>query len=169
MITSDLYTPTDIKKVRELLLAEQDGKDKLTGIPIPLKSQVLDHAHDEQQFVRGVLHRNCNSALGRIENLWTRELSWWYPGTLSQFLRQAADYLELEVDKRYRHSNWQKKIKTNFNKLSARQQNDVLAHFGSQLGSNPKQRKELFRSLVMQRELGYNKILSVIKDIQNEG
>lgn len=168
MTTSDLYTPTDIKKVRELLLVEQDGKDKLTGIPIPLKSQVLDHAHDEQQFVRGVLHRNCNSALGRIENLWTRELSWWYPGTLSQFLRQAADYLELEVDKRYRHVNWQKKVKVAFNKLSAKQQNDVLQYFGSQPGSNPKQRKELFRVLVMNRELGYDKLLSTIKEFKYE-
>lgn len=168
MITSDLYTTSDVKKVRELLLIEQDGKDKVTGIPIPIKSQVLDHVHDEQQLVRGVLHRQVNAYIGKLENNFVRMMGWWYPGSISQLLRQAADYLELEADTRYRHPNWQKKLKVEFNKLTASQQNEVLELLGSIKGTNPKTRKDLFSKLVMKRSLGYHSILSAIKDSKNE-
>ena len=52
------------------LLKEQDGLCPLCGKPIDLripKEMVLDHDHTTGQ-VRGVLHRSCNSAEGRVAN-----------------------------------------------------------------------------------------------------
>ena len=167
-MTIDLYTQADIKRVREELLKEQNNKDILTGLDIPSGKQVCDHAHDSDNYVRGVIHRNTNSALGRIENVWTRDLSWWYDKDLPTFLRQCSDYLERKKDTRYRHNSWIRTVKVQFNKLSASQQNEVLKTLGSITGSNPKTRKELFAKVVMDRSLGYDVILSTIKDIKNE-
>ncbi len=65
-MTEDLYSVSDVKRVRELLLKEQGGLDLLTKLEIPCKMAVLDHKHDINQFVRGVLHRQCNVVLGKI-------------------------------------------------------------------------------------------------------
>ena len=152
---------------RELLIKEQQGKDLLTGLDLPEKGIALDHRHDEEMFIRGVLHRNCNSALGRIENIWTRELKWWYPLQLSDFLRQAADYLELPVDSRFRHNSFLKYLKTQFNKLNAKQQNLVLEELGSSVGKNPAERKEKFAKVTLDRDIGYAKIKDVINSIKD--
>ena len=117
-MTTNLYTSKDVQKVRDQLTKEQDNLDRLTSLPIPDKQHVLDHNH-ETQYVRGVLHRQVNAALGKIENIWKRYLSTWYPGDLQMFLRQSAQYLELPDDKRWYHPAWIKKIKTEFNKLNA--------------------------------------------------
>lgn len=167
-MTEDLYTTKDTTRIRELLLEEQQGLDLLTGLEIPKGKSVLDHQHFDELFVRGVLHRNCNSALGRIENTFTRDLSWWYPYSLSEFLRQAATYLEREPDTRYRHNSFQKKLKTMFNALSASHQNKVLELLGSETGSNPKTRKELFSKLVLTRSLGYEIISNVINQVKEK-
>ena len=52
------------------LLKEQDGKCPLCGKPIDVTIKgeaVLDHDHDTGQ-VRGVLHRSCNAAEGKVAN-----------------------------------------------------------------------------------------------------
>lgn len=171
MSTEDLYTAKDTTRIRELLLKEQEGLDLLTGLPIPEKQAVTDHKHDSEQFVRGVLHRQSNASLGKLEGIWTRYLSYWYPYDLPTFLRQAADYIEKfdkEPDTRYRHPNWQKKVKTEFNKLNATQQNQVLVALGSTEGSNPSKRKELFAKIVLTRGIGYDTIRNVINDVKEK-
>lgn len=145
----------------------QNGIDPITKEPFK-ETVAQDHCHITQHC-RAALNRNSNAFEGLVTNAYTRCLKWLTDVPLPELLRNLAEYLEVDYSNNPYHTGWMKRIKTNFNKLSARQQNDVLVHFGSQLGSNPKQRKELFRNLVMQRELGYDKILSVIKDIQNEG
>ena len=72
-----LYTTKDVQKVREQLYREQEGIDPITKLPIPDKQKVLDHGHSNH-YVRAVLHRQTNAVLGKIENLWTRYLSWWF-------------------------------------------------------------------------------------------
>jgi len=165
----DLYTVKDVQRVRELLLKEQHNLDLITHLLIPPKQACLDHRHDSEQLVRGVLHRQSNAVLGKLEGVWTRYLSYWYPHDLPTFLRQSADYLEdteRNPDKRYRHPNWIKKVKTFYNSLNAKQQNQVLAKLNSPEGSNPAKRKELFSKVILQRELGYDKIQSVIQQVK---
>ena len=162
-MTIDLYTPNDVKKVRLQLIEEQEGKCLLTGVPITASDSHCDHAHDSEQLVRGALHRHSNLTLGKLEGLWLRYLSFWYPHDLPTFLRQAAEYLEREKDTRWRHLGWMRKIQTLYNSLNATQKTKVLKDLGCTVScSNDTARKKEFAKLLKQKDLGYNKIKAVI-------
>lgn len=170
-MTTDLYNTKDTTRIRELLLKEQEGLDLLTGLPIPEKQAVTDHKHDSEQFVRGVLHRQSNASLGKLEGIWTRYLSYWYPYDLPTFLRQSADYIEKfdkEPDTRYRHPNWQKKVRTLFNSLNSSQMKQVLKHFNKPEGNNLAERKKLFNEIVLDRNCGYDIIRNVINQVKEK-
>jgi len=159
--TQDLYTTTDVKKVREALIKEQRGiclvsKENLV-------KPCLDHAHDDSQLVRGVLSHGCNIFLGTLENAYKRRISWWCKIPLPELLRNVADYLEKPEDTRYRHTGWLKKVQTEFNKLSASEQNEVLKVLSDKTGKNPKERKELFRKIILTREHTFDSILKVLQ------
>jgi len=163
MITTHLYNPTDTKVVRKCLLSEQSSKDALTGFKLEDKDAVLDHNH-ETQFVRGVLHRQANVLLGKIENAFIRYMKWWYPGTLQDFLRKAADYLDKGDDRRYTHPGWIRASQVEFNKLKEGNKKEVLAALGMPTGSNPAERKESFKKALLTRQHTFDKILGVIHD-----
>jgi Recombination endonuclease VII len=168
MMTQDLYTPDDIKKVRQVLLKEQNNKCLLTGIPITMSDSHCDHAHDSEQLVRGALHRHANLTLGKLEGLWLRYLSFWYPHDLPTFLRQAACYLERPKDTRWRHNGWLKKLQTKFNALTTKQRATVLELLGCTVScSNDTQRKKEFAKLLKDRSLGYNRILAAIESAKS--
>jgi len=57
----------EIAPLRAKLLIEQDHCCRLCGDPIDSEEAVLDHDH-RSGLLRGVLHRGCNSLLGKIEN-----------------------------------------------------------------------------------------------------
>jgi hypothetical protein len=162
--TKDLYTTKDVQQVREQLLIEQDGYDKLTFSKILPKQACLDHNHDTL-LVRGVLNRQANAALGKLEGVYTRYLSYWYTGTLSNFLRQAAEYLERPDDTRWRHPHFLKKLKTAFNKLPEGEKSKALKNLGYEDGKNSKERKEIFSKVILDRSLGYEKINNILKGV----
>ena len=163
-MTIDLFNPAEVKKVRQQLIKEQNSKCLLTGLPITLADSHTDHAHDNEQLVRGALHRHANLTLGKLEGLWLRYLSFWYPNDLSTFLRQAADYLDRPKDKRWRHPGWQRKVQIAFNKLTVKQKDNVLNLLGCKVRcTNDTQRKLQFSKLTKDRNLGYNTILAVIE------
>lgn len=163
--TKSLYNTKDIADVRQVLTQEQKGLDKLTGLPIEPKQHCLDHCHSTMR-VRGVLARQSNAALGKLERVFTRYLSYWYPHDLQTFLRASADYLDLEQDKRWYHSAWQKKIFTLFNKLPTKQQDTVLQYFNQPKGNNSVQRKESFKKIIADKSLGYDTIRNVILQVK---
>ena len=160
-----LYTANDVKKVREKLYKEQGGIDLITGLEIPDKQAVLDHCHDSQ-YVRAVLHRQTNAVLGKIENLEMRYLSWWFDGTLSDFLRGCADYLDKEHEQKYLHPAFIKKLQIQFNKLNEKQKQDVLRELGEEIGCNGKERKVLFRKCILKKKHTMQEILDIIKEKQ---
>lgn len=160
-MTQHLYTTKDVQAVREKLLREQNGLDLVTNLPIPPKQGVLDHDH-KTQFVRGVLHRQTNAVLGKLENAYIRYIAWWYEGTLSDFLRGCADYLDREQPQNYIHPAFVKFLQVQFNKLSEPQKKKVLAHFGSDEGTNGKQRKALFQKVILRKENTMQEFLEVI-------
>lgn len=165
--TEDLYTASDIKRVREFLLAEQNNKCAALGIPIkPDRTPVLDHRHDDEQLVRGVLEREVNAFTGVIENAHKRYLRYWLPTPLPDVLRSVASYLERSEgipDRRFRHNHWIKKLQTKFNALSSKQQDRVLLQLGPGPGKNLEDRKAKFAKVVLDRSLGYDTISQVIK------
>ena len=160
-LSKHLYTTKDVQKVREQLYEEQGGIDPITGLIIPEKQKVLDHDHSTQ-YVRAVLHRQTNAVLGKIENLWTRYLSYWYTGTLSDFLRGCADYIEKEHPRNYLHPNFIKKLQINFNKLNEKQKQLVLLSLGEDTGANAAQRKVLFKKFILKRTHSMEDILQTI-------
>lgn len=167
-MTTDLFTPSDVAKVRSLLLREQDGKCAALGIIIPKdRTAVLDHDHFvDDQFVRGVLEREANAFLGQIENAHRRFLSYWLPTPLPVVLRALATYLERSSctpDLRWRHPAWRSKLKTKFNKLKTTEQDKVLTDLGCvKRCTNATLRKKEFEKLLKDRTLGYIKILTVL-------
>lgn len=156
-----LYNPADTKQVRTKLLAEQGGLDLVTGLPIPVGQTVLDHSH-ETQFVRGVLHRQINVFLGKIENSYTRYVAWWYEGDLPTLLRQYADYLERGDNENYVHPGWLKASQVQFNKLPEASKKAVLAALSSETGANAAERKKLFQKALLTRNWTYEGVLSII-------
>jgi hypothetical protein len=167
-MTIDLYNTADVKKVRELLTKEQDNKCAVTGLEIPVKQHVLDHAHDETQLVRGVLHRQVNAFAGKAENAFTRLIAWWYPNDLPTLLRECADYLEKEPDTRYRHNGWIKKVNTEFNKLKEAQKDAVLISLGQTAGKNGVERKKLFQRILLTRTHSYDTIRNTINNAKEQ-
>lgn len=165
-MTEDLHTTADVARVRELLLKEQKGLDLLTGLPIPPKQAVLDHDHSTQ-YVRGVLHRQSNAVLGKIENLWVRYLSYWYNGTLSEFLRKTADYIERAPDTRYVHPGWKKRVQTDFNSCNEGQKKSVLQYLEQPQGENATIRKKLFTAAINSKKYTFALISTIIKGIKH--
>ena len=165
-MTTDLYNTNDVKKVREQLTKEQKNKCAVTGLDIPAKQHVLDHAHDDTQFVRGVLHRQVNAFAGKAENAYVRLIAWWYPNDLPTLLRECADYLEKEPDGRYRHNGWIKKINTEFNKLKEVQKDTVLKSLDQPSGKNATERKKLFQKALLTKNFSYDTIRSLILQVK---
>lgn len=157
----DLYTTNDIKRIREVLLKEQDGFCAVTGLKIPDKQAVTDHAHDDEQLVRGILHRQINAWIGKAENAHTRLIKWWYPHDLPTLMRLCADYLE-RGHTHYRHSNWIKKIQTMFNTLPEASKKAILSTLGQEQGGNSTQRKALFRKAIMSRKYTFDYLKDLI-------
>lgn len=165
--TVDLFTPKDVLEVRRILYKEQNGLDKLTKLPVEFKDTHTDHSHDDEQLVRGVLFKQTNMVLGKIENLQARYL-YWFDGSLSEFLRLCADYLDQEKDTRFRHPGWIKKVNTLFRKLNAANQNIALEQLGSHKGANPRQRLDLFSKVIQKKSHGFYSIRFVLDNLLKE-
>lgn len=167
-MTVDLYTATDVAKVRELLLREQGGKCAILSIPIKgsNRTPVLDHKHDDEQLVRAVLERETNAFVGVIENAYKRFLGYWLTLPLPEVLNRTAAYLERfegTPDRRYRHPHWQKKLQTKFNALTSKQKDYVLSELGHlSKCKNDTERKKVFTKVLKIKDLGYNTILACI-------
>ena len=160
-----LYTPAEVKEVRLALLKEQNGLDALTGLQLAVSDSVCDHDH-KTQFVRGILHRQSNALLGKIENLYNRYLSWWYCGTLADFLRKTADYLDKKHPEEYVHPAWLKRVTIDFKGLTAAQQTKVLQELCGKSGSNSTERLKIFKAVTLDRSLHYVTIRTTITNVK---
>lgn len=156
-----LFTVQEVKEIREQLLEEQSGKDAITGLEIPQGKAVLDHCH-QSQYVRGVLHRQSNAMLGKMENNFVRYMKYWYPKSLQEFLREMADYVEQEQDNRYLHPGWIAKSKTEFNKLSEKNKDALLQFMNLPTGKNSSERKEIFKDAILSRKVTFNDVLKAL-------
>jgi hypothetical protein len=161
-MTIDLYTATDVKKTREKLLQSQKGLCRITEEPVV--KPCLDHAHDSNCLVRGVLSHGINIFVGQIENAYRRRVAWWCSIPLPALLRRIAEYLE-NPDKEasgYRHVSWMKRLQIDFNKLPEASKRSVLSSLGSPEGSNGAERKKLFQRVLKSKEHTFEHMQEVI-------
>lgn len=87
---------SEVKNVRATLAAHQGGRCALCQLPLGTKpplDPVLDHDH-ATGACRGVLHRGCNSGLGKVENAAAR---YGYARHLIQFAHGLGRYLQLHT------------------------------------------------------------------------
>ena len=164
--TIQLYTSEDVKAVRKMLYVEQKQTDRLTKLALPEAKAVLDHNH-KTQYVRGVIDRHCNVALGKIENLWSRYVSWWYQGSMADFLRLCADYMDTADDHRYRHPGAVVKLKSEFAKLTEKEKTVVLTSLGLEDGAREKERNSIFSKYTKSQEYDYKTALDLITESKN--
>jgi hypothetical protein len=121
--------PNEIKKFREEIYKKQNFKCDVLNIDIEQGKQVLDHIHSEHKYypetgyVRGVIHRDINVLLGKIENQWNRtpkELKEKFE--LDEILILLANYIKKHKykDEKYIHPREYKEpkiMKSKYNKL----------------------------------------------------
>lgn len=80
-----------VKEYRELTLKQQNNKCALCGLDLELKDTVLDHNH-KTGYIRGALHRFCNTYLGALENNIARNKI--TPNQLSGIMQNAISYMQ---------------------------------------------------------------------------
>lgn len=165
-MTESLYTPTEVKKIRDKLAKEQNNIDPILKEPFK-ETIACDHDHTTQH-VRAALNRNCNAFEGLVFNAHKRCLGWLTDKPLPVILRNLADYLEQDYSHNPYHPGWLKRVKTLFNQLSEKQKDKVLSDLGYEKGVNSKQRKEIFAKLVLDRKLGYDTIREAIQSAKEE-
>lgn len=156
-----LYTAKEVKAFKEEQIAKQNDIDPILGEEFPKGTICMDHDHSSQHC-RAALHLQTNAFEGKIMNAYTRCLKWLTDVPLPQLLRNLATYLEQDYSSNPYHPNWTKSVKTSFAKLSSKQQNFVLESLCNEIRGNPKERKELFAEIVLDRSLGYARIVAVI-------
>lgn len=159
-----LYTAAEIKAFKEEQIKKQNGIDPITREPFK-EVAVMDHSHSSQHC-RGALNRNSNAWEGLVQNAYTRCLKWLTDVPLPQLLRNLAEYYEKDYSGNPYHNSWMKRVKTDFNKLNSKQMKLVLEYFGKSDGKNLTERKKIFAEIVLQRELGYDTIRSVINKVK---
>ncbi len=158
----DLYTQSEIKEEKTRLYLKQKGIDPIFQEAIALKDSVCDHDHSSQHC-RAALHRQTNAFEGLVFNAYKRCLAWVTDKPLPDILRNLATYLEQDYSENALHNGWMKACKVAFNRLNAKQMDSVLTALGRSAGKNLAERKKIFASLVLDRNLGYNSIKKQIE------
>lgn len=126
----------DVLPLKEKLWIKNDKKCPLLQIEVPLEKLTLDHIHklqseepsDQKGTIRNSIEFRANAMEGKITNNWKRYFgadTSKHPISLSNFLRNLADYLDAgaycENDTYYIHPSEKPKepkvSKSNYNKL----------------------------------------------------
>ena len=99
----------EIKPFRESQLVKQNNCCALCEDTVDPSEAVLDHDH-KSGLLRGVLHRGCNSLLGKIENNMPRSRV--DLGRLSKFSENLIKYLTADSISDLVHPTYKLKEKT---------------------------------------------------------
>jgi len=161
-----LFTPSEVKEERKRLFKLQNEIDPILKKKIDFKDSVCDHDHNTQ-YCRATLHRQTNAFEGLVFNAYVRCLKWVSDETLSNILRNLADYLEKDYSNNAIHPGHIKKICTMFNSLTEKQKETILQSM-HETGSNSKQRKEIFKKLVLSRLYSYEFLKESILNLKEQ-
>ena len=161
-MTEHLYTPADVKRVKDRLAKEQGGIDPILKEPFK-ETQVCDHDHTTQH-VRAALNRNTNAFEGKVFNAWVRCLKWLSDKPLPEILRNLAEYYEKDYSNNPLHPGFLKRLCTDYASLNEQGKKEVLHLLGQPQGNNATERRKLFRSALMTRKFSYEHVKTMIQE-----
>ncbi len=137
----------DIKKLRDKYLKEQEGIDPITLLDI--QNPALDHDHSST-FIRGVLDRDSNQVLGKIESSIKR----WLNGVqipIYDLLRRFADYLENNKStEQIIHPKSVSLLVKRFNRMKSEDQDFILTEHGLDINGTKIEKTKRYRKYLMQ-------------------
>jgi hypothetical protein len=115
---------------------------------------VVDHSHDTGK-IRGVLHRQSNVLLGKIENAWKRYVQKSSAVQLPEALRNMADYLE-KNDLDLLHPYGATQLSKKFKIKKMHEQEKILLDLGLHKSDitdlNSEERTKLFRKKITENK-----------------
>lgn len=161
-MTEHLYTPADVKRVKDRLAKEQNGIDPILKEPFK-ETLVCDHDHTTQH-VRAALNRNSNAFEGKVWNAYIRCLKWLSDKPLSEILRNLADYYEQDYSHNPLHPGFLKRLCTDFASLNEAGKKEVLHLMHQPQGSNATERKALFRKALLSKKFTFFEVKELIEE-----
>lgn len=161
-MTEHLYTPSDVKRVKDRLAKEQKGIDPILKEPFK-ETLVCDHDH-ATQHVRAALNRNSNAFEGKVWNAYIRCLKWLTDKPLSEILRNLADYYEQDYSHNPLHPGFLKRLCTDFASLNEAGKKEVLHLMHQPQGSNATERKALFRKALLSKKFTFFEVKELIEE-----
>jgi hypothetical protein len=146
-----LKNPQEAAKYRNALLTQQNNIDPITKELIT--DAVLDHQHFGDQLCRAVLDRTVNSFEGKVQNSYNRYIKHLTSRTLSEILRNLADYLEQDYTANAIHHTAIDTDVRAFKSLSAEKQKEILEGISVQPKSNSVERSKQARKAIREGTL----------------
>lgn len=137
--------PTDLKQWR------RDNKPDfcpLLGVRLSQEDAVVDHDH-KTGHVRGVVHRQANALMGKIENYYLRFMAKMDVGDLRVVLNRIVEWIEDDYEHMPLHPNGAKKLVNQFRARKAADQITFLETVGLEPAKTSKLRTEQFRKWLM--------------------
>ena len=137
---------------RDALAIKQNNIDPITKST--LIDKVLDHQHFGDQKCRGVLNRNTNTFEGRVYNTWIRYIKNYTDLSLSEVLRNLADYLEEDYSSNKIHHTAIVVDTNKFKSLPSLDQRYLLENLKIlEIGKNQVERTKQARDLIREGKL----------------
>lgn len=120
----------------------------LLGIPLSQEDAVVDHDHKTGK-VRGVVHRQGNALMGKVENYYLRFMAKLDVGDLRQVLIRIVEWMETNYDHMPLHPDGAKKLVSQFRARKAKDQETFLEAVGIDPAKTGVERTKQFRAWLM--------------------
>ena len=146
-----LKNSQEAAKYRDTLLAQQSKIDPITKSSIT--DPVLDHQHYGDQKCRAVLERTVNSFEGKVYNAYLRYVKHHTDLTISDILRNLADYLESDYSNNAIHHTAIDTDVRVFKQLPAESQKEILQSININPESNTLKRAKQARKAIRENKL----------------
>ena len=147
-----------MKYITQSMLSKWRKANKPKRCPISqasMRDTVVDHCHASGE-IRGVLHRQSNAFLGKVENAWKRYACRSADVSLPEALRRMADWIEFSRTGLL-HPIGATQLQKKFKQKKTEEQLNILLDLGVDVdsidASNSDKRSKLYRKQIT--KIGY--------------
>ena len=156
----------NVDEIRKVLLQQQLGICPIYQIPISGKDACVDHNHHDPWEVRGVLHRQSNAMLGKLERSYFRYIKPFTHLTLKEVLANMVEYLERKTIGNPIHPSALNEWVKPFKRLNADNKKMILKNFGLNPGKNDRERVKSIRTLLQKDIITYGELLEEVRALE---